>query len=266
MIATGLLWYDDDTRRPLAVKIAEATQRFRERVGYEPTTCQLHPALAEQATSDRERPKRQSRKTPEIPAPDLSVRLEPNDTLRPNYFFVGVEAGDKLKRVRGWLAPDVIEAEPRRRSTKARSALTAAAKQSVPAVAPVKTARTTRQPAATASPVAAKLAPVAAKAASKAAKTVTPPAATTNPKLKKSESAPKVMAQVPSTQARKIKNPATPATEPAPATQRTAQPAPRPRAATTTRRPAQVVAAPAAQSSLWGDMPAAVPSRKRRSA
>lgn len=176
MIATGLLWYDDDTRRPLAAKIADAAQRFRERVGYEPTTCQLNPTLAQQATAQREQPKRRSRRMAEEPVVEVHVRLEPSESLRPNYFFVGVQEGDKLKRVRGWQSPDQIEDRPGVRSGKARRSTPATvAKQATPA----KTTRSTRQhtdPAATPAPVAEISAPVAT-APKPAAKTIPAPVA-----------------------------------------------------------------------------------------
>ena len=97
MIAAGLLWYDDDLRRPLAIKLAEASERYRERVGYEPTTCLLNPAQIPAAppTSGRG-----SRKKANIPA--ITLNLVSDEHLRPNYFFVGVGADERPKRVRGW--------------------------------------------------------------------------------------------------------------------------------------------------------------------
>ena len=93
MMASGLLWYDDDIRRPLALKVAEAAQRYRERVGYEPTTCQLNPALIPAPTSAAPR---RSRKGADLPT--IALRLEANEHLRPHYFYVGVLEGERLKR------------------------------------------------------------------------------------------------------------------------------------------------------------------------
>lgn len=97
MISAGLLWYDDDLRRPLAVKLAEASERYRERVGYEPTTCLLNPAQIPAAppTSGRG-----SRKKANVPA--ITLNLVSDEHLRPNYFFVGVGADERPRRVRGW--------------------------------------------------------------------------------------------------------------------------------------------------------------------
>ncbi len=102
MIETGLLWYDDDSGRPVAVKIAEAAQRYRERVGLEPTTCQLNPAQAPAPAAEQPRRKRKEAQA----ALSIGLRLVPTATLRPNYFFVGIEEGEPVKRVRGWRADD----------------------------------------------------------------------------------------------------------------------------------------------------------------
>src|SRR5258708_14335217 len=102
MIETGLLWYDDDSRRPVAVKIAEAAQRYRERVGLGPTRCRLTPAEAPAPAADQPRRKRKDAQA----ALSIGLRLVPTATLRPNYFFVGIEEGEPAKRVRGWRADD----------------------------------------------------------------------------------------------------------------------------------------------------------------
>lgn len=41
---TGLLWYDDDPRRPLAQKVARAAARYRQRFGAVPNICYVHPS------------------------------------------------------------------------------------------------------------------------------------------------------------------------------------------------------------------------------
>src|SRR5579872_6364921 len=104
MIATGLLWYDDDTHRSLAQKLADAADRYRERIGFEPTTCQLNPALipaAPTAVAAGEKPHR-ARARPRTPEPAIALRLIPDEHLRPNYFFVGVEVGEPALRTPGW--------------------------------------------------------------------------------------------------------------------------------------------------------------------
>src|SRR5258708_1184461 len=96
MIETGLLWYDDDSRRRVAVKIAEAAQRYRERVGLEPTTCQLNPAQAPTPAAEQPRRKRKDAQA----ALSIGLRLVPPATPRPNSFFVGIEEGQPATPVR----------------------------------------------------------------------------------------------------------------------------------------------------------------------
>ena len=43
MTGIGLLWYDSSAQ-DLAVKIAEAARRYRERFGGEPNVCYVNPA------------------------------------------------------------------------------------------------------------------------------------------------------------------------------------------------------------------------------
>lgn len=127
MIDTGLLWYDDDPRRSLAQKLADASDRYRERLGFEPTTCQLNPVLipAAPAAAAVGAPVRRARAR--IAEPAIALRLIPNQHLRPNYFFVGIEAGEPAVRVPGWSAEDADDYEraPRSTSKAARLAKTA---------------------------------------------------------------------------------------------------------------------------------------------
>lgn len=125
MIAEGLLWFDDDPRRPLAAKIASAVERYSERTGWAPTLCETHPSLVEQFTHEREiaaaKAERASRSAArrrkveasakprargaqagsEAPALPARLRVTPNSTLRPNYFLVGVEAGARPRVAAG---------------------------------------------------------------------------------------------------------------------------------------------------------------------
>ena len=40
---SGLLWYDNDPRRPLEDKIGQAARRYHEKYGSWPNTCFVHP-------------------------------------------------------------------------------------------------------------------------------------------------------------------------------------------------------------------------------
>src|SRR5689334_19719403 len=142
MLASGLLWYDDDASRPLAFKLAEAADRYRERVGYEPTACQLNPTQA-QAAQQPPAPGAVRRGAKRgVPLPPITLRLIPAAHLRPNYFFVGVEEGDQLRRVAGWHddLEDLVERTPARRQSARPPAASASPTPPKPAAA-----RTTRK-------------------------------------------------------------------------------------------------------------------------
>jgi hypothetical protein len=110
MLALGLLWFDDDSRRPLAQKIAEAIARYEERVGEAPSVCQVSPAQAAALASAR-------------PGQIPRVRIVSDETLRPNHFLVGIEQGeelpDPLRQIELPVA-EVVSAAPVRAKTKRR--------------------------------------------------------------------------------------------------------------------------------------------------
>lgn len=141
MMLSGLLWFDDDARRPLPQKIAQAATRYRERVGYIPTVVEVNPqqatvttvavtpgvaddrlattgqrggkraAKAKGATTVALAKGRGGKKTAAVPVATMPanvpiVRVEPNPTLRPNYFLVGVAAGEQLMRAPEYIAED----------------------------------------------------------------------------------------------------------------------------------------------------------------
>ena len=141
MMLSGLLWFDDDTRRPLPQKIAQAATRYRERVGYIPTLVEVNPqqatittlvvtpeiaddllartgkrggkrgAKAKGVTSLAPAKGRGARKAaaPVVaptPADAPTVRVEPNPTLRPNYFLVGIAVGEQPIRAPEYIAED----------------------------------------------------------------------------------------------------------------------------------------------------------------
>src|SRR5260370_39233843 len=83
MLASGLLWFDDDSRRPILVKVADAVARYRERLSHEPTVCYVNPSQAALPAT----PKASRDTTP-------PVRLVPDASVRPHYFLVADEERD----------------------------------------------------------------------------------------------------------------------------------------------------------------------------
>jgi hypothetical protein len=137
MVMAGLLWYDDDAKRPLAAKIIEATERYRDRIGFAPTVCQLPPqqlkALTEATASHRKRAR-----TPVIELP-RKLRLEPDERLHPNTFLLGM-GEDDIAIPNPLLAED--DAQPRRaRQIKHPRKAKEQSKAAAPATPPVAPAK-----------------------------------------------------------------------------------------------------------------------------
>jgi hypothetical protein len=97
MKTTGLLWFDDDPRRTVIAKIAEAVERYRERIGFEPTVCEVNPAQMPSAAPEPQKRQRRS-KTPTPPVATLpkGLQLVPSEQVHPNYFMLGSDGDEAL--------------------------------------------------------------------------------------------------------------------------------------------------------------------------
>lgn len=75
----GMLWYDDDAKRPLAEKVQRATDYYRAKYGAQPTECYVHPSMLPSGQ----------------PTTLAGVHLRANRTVIKNHLWLGV--GDKSK-------------------------------------------------------------------------------------------------------------------------------------------------------------------------
>jgi hypothetical protein len=75
MLTIGLLWFDDDLKRPLGAKLDEAMERYAERFGAQPTLAHLHPTQAEGLAYAR-------------------LRIVGDAQLRRNHFLLGSEEAE----------------------------------------------------------------------------------------------------------------------------------------------------------------------------
>jgi len=88
---TGLLWYDDDPRKPLERKIEQAAARYREKFGQSPNTCYVNAA------------------TNGIDGKKIGVRVICLRSLRPNYLWIGIDKAaksadrERLPHEPGWI-------------------------------------------------------------------------------------------------------------------------------------------------------------------
>ncbi len=70
---SGLLWFDNDPKRPLAAKIDEAARRYAEKFGRAPNTCFVNPAALEKEVVQLEQ-----------------LRVIGAHNILPNHFWLGV--------------------------------------------------------------------------------------------------------------------------------------------------------------------------------
>jgi hypothetical protein len=130
MIAEGLLWFDDDPRRPFSAKMAEAARRFSERTGWAPTACEAHPQTLAQrgavGAGARGNGRASRAKSAQIAqeedtgAPRLHITA--NTSLRPNYLLVGVEVGKTPRPARRERSARSARASARERAAQSQVA------------------------------------------------------------------------------------------------------------------------------------------------
>ncbi len=105
MIAEGLLWFDDDSKRPVTEKIAYAVERYSERTGWRPTVCETNPSQVETYNAEVERAanptaSKRASKAQAAPAVELpaGMRVIANVAMRPNCFLIGIAAGERPRK------------------------------------------------------------------------------------------------------------------------------------------------------------------------
>ena len=69
----GMLWYDDDAKRPLDAKVASAVEYYKNKYGATPTICFVHPSMLSDGA-----------------AAAAGVPLRPAKTVMINHFWLGV--------------------------------------------------------------------------------------------------------------------------------------------------------------------------------
>jgi hypothetical protein len=99
----GMLWYDDDGKRPLDEKVARAAAYYRAKYGVQPTECYVNPGtLAPDAPSPAVRWAGSAGMLGEGQPRSSAgwivaagVRLRPNRTILKNHFWLGIGEGSE---------------------------------------------------------------------------------------------------------------------------------------------------------------------------
>ncbi len=71
----GMLWFDNDPKAELKVKIERAASYYRNKYGQTPNLCVIHPSML----------------PPDVTKPG-EIEVRTNKSVRPNHFWIGVNA------------------------------------------------------------------------------------------------------------------------------------------------------------------------------
>jgi hypothetical protein len=77
----GMLWFDNDPKSELTLKVERAAIYYRNKYGQTPTVCFVHPSMLAINSSE-------SVDAAKIKAAGVEVR--PASTVLPNHFWIGV--------------------------------------------------------------------------------------------------------------------------------------------------------------------------------
>lgn len=77
---TGMLWFDNDPRTALVVKISRAAQYYRQKYGRAPNLCLIHPSMMEKGP-------------PSNPGDMGKITVRPYRPVLPGHLWIGVDDG-----------------------------------------------------------------------------------------------------------------------------------------------------------------------------
>lgn len=85
----GMLWFDNDPKAGLGVKLERAASYYRQKYGQPPTLCFVHPSMLPPAAVVE----------PEKPAlVEAGIEVRSNRSVLPNHFWLGVRSAPALSQ------------------------------------------------------------------------------------------------------------------------------------------------------------------------
>lgn len=75
----GMLWFDNDPRTTLTVKVARAADYYRQKYGLVPDLCLVHPSMLREARPDL------------VEGGSGKVTVRPNRLIQPGHLWIGTE-------------------------------------------------------------------------------------------------------------------------------------------------------------------------------
>ncbi len=74
----GMLWFDNDPKADLKIKIERAVTYYRSKYGQSPNVCFVHPSMIQQ-----EQPK------------NGPIEIRTNRSVLPNHFWIGINGSNQ---------------------------------------------------------------------------------------------------------------------------------------------------------------------------
>ncbi len=76
----GMLWFDNDKKADLQVKVARAASYYQKKYGQSPNLCFVHPSMLPAGKNSS--------------SGNKGVEIRPSKSLLPNHFWLGVDEGN----------------------------------------------------------------------------------------------------------------------------------------------------------------------------
>ncbi|MBN1305369.1 MAG: hypothetical protein JXA13_13105 [Anaerolineales bacterium] len=76
----GMLWYDNDSKTTLPIKVQKAVDYYCNKYGHKPNLCLVHPSMIEITASS--------------PENNYEISIRPYPPILPGHLWIGIE--DKL--------------------------------------------------------------------------------------------------------------------------------------------------------------------------
>jgi hypothetical protein len=84
----GMLWFDNDPRASLDVKVERAAAYYRNKYGKTPTLCFVHPSMLPNGSKAAPQSDSAEKEKDGVQAGGLEVRS--NRSVLPNHFWIGL--------------------------------------------------------------------------------------------------------------------------------------------------------------------------------
>ena len=85
----GMLWFDNDNKTDLQLKIERAAAYYRNKYGKTPNLCFVHPCMIPK-NPEESLPNDASQEAENPPINSQGVEIRTSNTMLPNHFWIGI--------------------------------------------------------------------------------------------------------------------------------------------------------------------------------